>query len=118
MVGNLVTDPQNRTRWFRHLKRRGYKGGAGNERRILTLFYGLDGLNWLQAGVVALAKDPLQSFMYSHMFIDGDDLLFAVRTSKQGGNNHDAELITFHRVRDFRSLALDIHPRIQPEGSE
>jgi len=118
MVGNLVTDPQNHTDWFRHLKRRGYKGGAGNERRILTLFYGLDGLNWLQAGVVAMAKDPLQSFMYSHMFIDGDDLLFAVRTSKQGGNNHDAELITFHRVRGFRSLALDIHPRIQPEGSE
>ena len=118
MVGNLVTDPQNHTDWFRHLKRRGYKGGAGNERRILTLFYGLDGLNWLQAGVVALAKDPLQSFMYSHMFIDGDDLLFAVRTSKQGGNNHDAELITFHRVRDFRSLALDIHPRMQPERSE
>ena len=110
MVGNLVTDPQNHTGWYEGLKERGYKGGAGNERRILALFYGLDGLNWIQAGVVAMSKNPLQGFMYSHMLVDGDDLLFAVRTSKEGGNNHDAELVTFHRLPNFRSLALDIHP--------
>ena len=46
------------------------------------------------------------------MLIDGDDLLFAVRTSREGGNNHDAELVTFHRLPDFRSLALDVHPEV------
>ncbi|MBT4822578.1 MAG: exo-alpha-sialidase [Lentisphaerae bacterium] len=112
MVGNLVTDPQDHTGRFPRLRERGYRGGAGNERRILALFYSLDSLNWLQAGVVAMSKDPMQGFMYSQMLIDGDDLIFAVRTSKAGGNNHDAELVTFHRLPHFRSQALDIHPQL------
>ncbi|MBT7301832.1 MAG: exo-alpha-sialidase [Victivallales bacterium] len=113
MVGNLVTDPQNHTGWYPQAVERGYKGGAGNERRILALFYSLDSLNWLQAGVVAMSADPMQGFMYSQMLIEGNDLLFAVRTSKDRGNNHDAELVTFHRLPQFRSLALDIHLRLR-----
>ena len=26
-------------------------------------------------------------------------------------HQHDADLMTFHRIQDFRSLALDIFPR-------
>ena len=41
-----------------------------------------------------------------------DDLLVIARTSLDGVNQHDSNLITLHRVRDFRSLALqDVHPR-------
>ena len=75
MVGSLVSDPQDHTGWYAHVRERGYKGGPGNERRILALFYSLDSLNWIQAGVVAMAKDPMQGSMYSQMLVDGDDLL-------------------------------------------
>jgi hypothetical protein len=110
IAGNLVTDPQNQTGWAGKAKRRGFRGGCGNERRILFLFYSVDALNWFSAGCVAMWPNPLQGFMYAHLLVDGDDLLLAIRTSREGGNNHDAELVTFHRVAQFRSLALNLFP--------
>ena len=44
--------------------------------------------------------------------IDGDDLLLLVRTSENGPNQHDADLMTFHRVRSFRSHARDLRGRL------
>jgi len=59
--------------------------------------------------------------MYPVMVIDGDDLAILVRTSKrysgpQAENRarngfHDANQLTFHRVQDFRFLAMSIHPQ-------
>jgi hypothetical protein len=42
--------------------------------------------------------------------IDGQDLLVLSRTSHDGRDQHDADLSTFHRVRDFRRLALNLYP--------
>ena len=97
----------------------GYRGSPGNERRILMLFYSLDAVNWFQAGCIAMSENPMEAFNYSSMLIDGDDLLVISRTSLGGGNNnalnnHDSNLITFHRVPSFRSYALDLHPRWEP----
>lgn len=94
----------------RPLHAQGFKGPPSNERRILNLYYSLDALNWLQAGTIAMSRNPLESFMYPFLLMDGDDLLVPSRTSLGGKNQHDANLATFHRVRDFRELALDIHP--------
>jgi len=113
MVANLVTDSQDSQDNKRRLSTMRYLGGAGNERRILMLFYGIDALNWFQAGCVAMAASPLQSFMYPSAAIDGDDLVLISRTSKDAPNQHDADLVTFHRVRNFRSLALDLYPKFQ-----
>jgi hypothetical protein len=59
--------------------------------------------------------------MYPVMFVDGDDLAILVRTSKHysglqaavraRNGFHDANLMTFHRVKDFRSLAMNIRPQ-------
>jgi hypothetical protein len=76
------------------------------------LLYSLDALNWFQAGCIAIARKLRQSFMYACPLIDGDDLLILSRTSHDARDQHDADLSTFHRVSDFRSLALDIHPEI------
>jgi hypothetical protein len=38
------------------------------------------------------------------LLIDGDDLVVMCRTSQGGLNNHDTNLITLHRIRDFRHL--------------
>jgi hypothetical protein len=45
------------------------------------------------------------------MLVDGDDLLVACRTAKNGLNQHDNDLVTFHRLSDFRRHALDLEPR-------
>jgi len=53
-----------------------------------------------------------QSFMYAAPLIDGDDLLILSRTSRDGRDQHDADLCTFHRLRCFRRLALDLYPAV------
>ncbi len=110
---------------------RGFSGTPGNMRRILMLSYSIDGLNWFQAGCVAMSRNPLESFHYASPVIVGDDLLVLSRSSigaadqyreytwnsgiasgkaKLPYNNHDSNMITLHRVEDFRSSALDLKP--------
>jgi len=75
------------------------------ERRFLMLYCGMDGLNWLPVGCVAMAPCSSQSFMYPSMVVDGDDLAILSRTCRNSGHYHDADLATFHRVHNFRELA-------------
>ncbi len=88
----------------------GFRGSPGNERRFLMLFYGVDALNWFPAGCVAQWPSPAQAFNYTTPLIDGEDLLIVSRTSRNGRDQHDNDLVTFHRLPDFRSLALDLFP--------
>jgi len=74
------------------------------------LWYACDALNWFPAGCIAIAEKLTQSFMYPSIVIDGDDLAIISRTSLHAIDQHDADLVTFHRVCDFRSLAMDIWP--------
>lgn len=92
------------------LRTAGFFGPPGNERRILMLQYSLDALNWFHAGCVAMSKNPLESFSYTSNLILGDDFLILARTSQNGANQHDTNLITLHRVKRFRELTLDLHP--------
>jgi hypothetical protein len=48
--------------------------------------------------------------MYPSAVIDGDDIALIARTSQSGRNQHDADLCTFHRIRNFRTLAMDLRP--------
>ena len=78
-----------------------------------------------------MSRNPLESFHYSSQVIVGDDLLVLSRSSigaanqyrdytwnsgaasgkaKLPYNNHDSNMITLHRVKNFRSLALDLKP--------
>ena len=118
---------------------RGFSGTPGNMRRILMLNYSIDGLNWFQAGCVAMSKNPLESFHYSSQVIVGDDLLVLSRSSigaanqyrdytwnsgvasgkaKLPYNNHDSNMITLHRVKNFRWLALDIRPDFEAAAAD
>lgn len=106
MLTNLVTDSQDALK----IRPPNFHGDPGNERRLLFLFYARDALNWFPAGCVAKMPGMLQSFMYPSAVIDGDDIALISRTSKHGRNQHDADLCTFHRIRNFRELAMDLHP--------
>ena len=55
---------------------------------------------------------PLQSFNYASLIIDSDDLLIASRTSKNRPNQHDNDLVTFHQIPNFRSLAFKLTPEV------
>jgi len=109
MLSNLVTNSQDVLGWGEHMRETKYVGGPGNERRWLFLHYGVDCLNWFPAGCVARWPDSVhRSFMYPSPVIDGDDLVILSRTSRDAEDQHDADLCTIHRVRDFRSLAMDL----------
>lgn len=109
MAVNLVVDPTNTGGWHETAAKMGYRGAPGNERRILALMYSLDAMQWFQAGCVAMWNNPLRSFHYAAPLLVEEDMLLLVRTSKNAKNQHDSDLMTLHRVKDFRSLALNLH---------
>lgn len=77
------------------------------DRRMLCLSYALDALNWMTAGCVVITPNAWEGFQYAAPMVDGNDLLIVSRTSLNEENQHDANMITLHRVRDFRSLIID-----------
>ena len=109
MTSNLPTNTQDEA-FAAELAGHGFLGKPGNERRFLMLFYSVDALNWFQAGCIARWPSPLQAFNYATPLIDGEEMLVVCRTSKEGRNQHDNDLVTFHRIENFRSLALDLQP--------
>jgi len=82
-----------------------YTRGPGMERRILALFCSFDALNWLPAGYIVVWPLVRQASNYCGLLIDGDDLLVAARTSRNGAHQHDNDLTTFHRIKNFRARA-------------
>ncbi|MEW6359529.1 MAG: sialidase family protein [Planctomycetota bacterium] len=76
-----------------------------NERRRLALHFSKNCMDWCFAGLVAAVEDMGQSHYGAHMVIDGADLLLLMRTSDPAAKNaHDSNLITFHKVENFRKL--------------
>ena len=106
---NLATDPRNA---LGDVYRRIGMTHPGDERRILVLMYSLDALSWFSAGCVAMWETPAKAFHYAAPLIRGDDLLLFVRTSDDAPNYHDSEMMTLHTVRNFRQLAINLHPAL------
>ena len=77
-----------------------------NERRKLELFYSENGFDWCSAGVVAYGETELESRHYASIVITGDDMLVLSRSGdKEAVNTHDTDMITLHRIKNFRDLA-------------
>ena len=51
-----------------------------------------------------------ESFHYPVMLIDGEDLILVSRMGRDSGNQHDVDTVTFHRIKHFRDLAVDLTP--------
>lgn len=80
-------------------------GLPNNERHRLVLHFSKNMVDWVFAGVVAIGGSPDQSRHYASMDIDGDDLVILSRSGDETARNaHDGNIITFHRVDDFREL--------------
>ena len=83
----------------------GRNGLPNNERRRLALHFSRNMVDWCFAGLVAVGPVAKASRHYASMTIDGDDLVVLSRSGDERAKNaHDGNLITFHRVRQFREL--------------
>ena len=97
----VVYDPESRLYWLLHSQ----MDGRMNYRRRLALSYSPDLLKWTFAGLVAVGPSDNAARHYASMIIYGDDLLIVSRSGdERARNSHDGNLVTFHRVKDFRSL--------------
>ncbi len=77
---------------------------AGNQIRVL-LSYSPDLLRWTFAGLVAVGPTDHSARHYATMVLDGDDLLIVSRSGDEKARTaHDGNIVTFHRVKDFRKL--------------
>ena len=75
------------------------------DRTRLVLHFSRNLVDWCFAGFVCAGKAPNQSRHYASMVIDGDNLDILSRSGDENAcNAHDGDMITFHVVRDFRSL--------------
>lgn len=79
--------------------------GRMNARRRLALSFSPDLLHWTFAGLVAVGPTDHPARHYATMLIDGDDLCIVSRSGDENARTaHDGNIVTFHRVRNFRSL--------------
>lgn len=76
-----------------------------NERHRLVLHFSRNCMDWCFAGLIDKTDDPRQSRNYPTMVIDGDDLIVVARSGDEKAKNaHDGNILTLHRIRDFREL--------------
>ncbi len=78
-----------------------------NQRCRLQLHYSSNMIDWCFAGMVTIGAHEKDARQYPAMAVDGDDLLIVSRSSDGKSdipNAHDANLLCFHRIPQFRSL--------------
>ena len=76
-----------------------------DERQRMQLSFSRNMMDWCFAGFVAAGKTVVESRHYASMAVDGEDLVILSRSGdEQAASPHNGDMITFHRVRDFRSL--------------
>ena len=76
-----------------------------NERQRLVLYFSRNCVDWCFAGLVDQGDSQKQSRHYASMAICGDDLVILSRSGdKDAFNAHCTNMITVHKVRNFRSL--------------
>lgn len=86
---------------------------AASVRNTLVVMSSPDALHWTVRATVAHHADvEKHGFQYPDFQFDGKDMVAVVRTAfddDSGGahNAHDANYLTFHRIRNFRKLAAE-----------
>ena len=103
----VVHDPQTGLYWLLHSQ----IDGIMNGRRRLALSYSPDLLHWTFGGLVAIGPTDHSARHYATMIIRGDELLIVSRSGDENAKTaHDGDMVTFHRVKDFRKLSATSLP--------
>ena len=83
----------------------GRNGLPSDERVRLALHFSSNLVDWCFAGLVDQSGHAKEARHYASMDIEGDDLLILSRSGdKNARSAHDGNMITFHRIKDFRKL--------------
>jgi hypothetical protein len=88
-----------------------YSPIAGNIRTGITLFSSTNLKTWTNEKLVIQGQSiNFDGFNYPFMQFDGNDIVFVLRSAYETEKGqperwHDGNLFTFHRIRNFRSLA-------------
>lgn len=86
----------------------GYYIALGNDatvwdRQRLVMAVSKDLENWTIALEIADGRGTENAFSYPDFIFSGDDILLLSRTAYNGAkNNHDTNMITFHKIENFR----------------
>lgn len=76
-----------------------------DERRRLELYCSKNLFDWCHAGTIAQGATEVESRHYASLLPVGDDLLVLSRSGDaETKNSHETNMITLHRVKDFRKL--------------
>lgn len=88
-----------------------------HQRNVLMLTSSPDLQSWREESIVlrwrggqALTNTDCVAWQYLDWQFEGDDLIAVSRTSWGGQNYHNANLMTFHRVSNFRTLTMTDSP--------
>jgi hypothetical protein len=87
------------------------KRSPASIRNTLALMSSKDLLSWEEHEVILQHPDVLNhGFQYVDWLFEGNDMIVACRTAydeagAQAHNNHDANYLTFHRIKKFRKKA-------------
>ena len=108
-LGNKITNPDSGTDWVR---------SPHHQRNVMALASSADLRDWAEsyrmlsydAGAPVVKEGSRVGFQYVDWQFDGDDLVAVCRMCWDGANYHDSNFITFHRVKNFRSLTLTDSP--------
>jgi len=79
-------------------------------RNVLMLRKSKDLFQWQDVRIILEHPDVLKhGFQYVDWSFEGDDIIFLSRTAyfdgkENANNNHDANFLTFHRIKNFRKL--------------
>jgi hypothetical protein len=100
-----------------HAGEKGKEYVATFQRNVLTLTSSADLVNWEEKSIILRWREgqPTSNrekvgFQYVDWQIEGDDLLAVVRTAWNGQNYHNSNYVTFHRIKNFRSLTMADSP--------
>ena len=76
-----------------------------NERRRLQLHFSRNMIDWCFAGIVDIGSTERSSRHYASMAVHDRDLIILSRSGNEKAKNaHDGNLITLHKIEDFRGL--------------
>lgn len=115
-------DPESKYYWTlsNYMPPRHLGNHPGATRNTLALVRSRDLRDWEVRSIVAYHPDTKKhGFQYVDWLFDGDDIVAAARTAFDDGlggahNYHDANYLTFHRLKRFRELNAPDLPPLQP----
>jgi len=85
---------------------------SNTQRNILALSSSADLRNWkVESFLLRHADSQNHAWQYVDWLFDGDDIIAVSRTAWDGSHNfHDANFMTFHRFKNFRTMTMADSP--------